>query len=240
MVLMNQVLIPYHPGLIPDSKLIPSCKSNAFLGGVCFMRGYGFGIRNHTWVMASEQRRVRGRGSSRVPSPLGISSSPGAKVGENVDNSMASSEWRRRKWTSTVWRHYELSDEKNYEDGIPRAICKYCNGGPTYANSSLGTSNFKGHIESCRARNSGTIGEMVLGNEGLLVKKIDQFHYKEKVALAIIRHGYPFTYAEHEGNRDIYLYLKDNVKFMSGNTAKNHCMKIHKREKKTLGKEWVK
>ncbi|KAK9734436.1 hypothetical protein RND81_04G139500 [Saponaria officinalis] len=204
----------------------------------------------------STQRRGRGRVNVRratasgIPSPLGQShasssssmspgtmSPPSTPSGEDTEQSAASSELRKRKWSSPVWRHYDVFDGKNYEDGKPRAICKYCKGGPLYANSGLGTSNFKRHTESCHARTSGHTGEMVPGKDGLLIKKIDQFHYKEKVALTIIRHGYPFTYAEHEGNRDLHSYLNDNVKFMSRNTAKNYCMKIHKREKKKLKEE---
>ncbi|KAK9677476.1 hypothetical protein RND81_11G145400 [Saponaria officinalis] len=204
----------------------------------------------------STQRRGCGRvnvrrlGARGIPSPLGQSqassssslspgtiSPPPTLSGEDTEHSGASSELRKRKWSSPVWRHYDVFDGKNYEDGKPRAICKYCKGGPLYANLGLGTSNFKRHTESCHARTSGHTGEMVPGKDGLLIKKIDQFHYKEKVALTIIRHGYPFTYAEHEGNRDLHSYLNDNVKFMSRNTAKNYCMKIHKREKKNLKEE---
>ncbi|KAK9706692.1 hypothetical protein RND81_07G145300 [Saponaria officinalis] len=161
-------------------------------------------------------------------------SPPSTPSGEDTEQSAASSELRKRKWSSPVWRHYDVFDGKNYGDGKPRAICKYCKGGPLYANSGLGTSNFKRHTESCHARTSGHTGEW---SYQFFLKKIDQFYYKEKVALTIIRHGYPFTYAEHEGNRDLHLYLNDNVKFMSRNTAKNYCMKIHKREKKKLKEE---
>ncbi|KAK9755535.1 hypothetical protein RND81_01G032400 [Saponaria officinalis] len=200
------------------------------------------------------QRRGRARGiglygrSTRargVPSPLGqsqvsssssmsqdVSSSPSTPIEEN-DYSGTSSDSRKRKWSSPVWDHYDTIDG----DGISRAFCKYCKEGPILAISGMGTSNFKRHTDTCHNRPTGDTGQMVPGKKGMLVKEINQLIYKEKVALTIIRHGYPFTYAEHEGNRDLHLYLNDNVKFMSRNTAKNYCMKIHEREKKKLTEE---
>lgn len=79
---------------------------------------------------------------------------------------------------------------------------------------------------------------MILTKDGKLAKKINPFIYKKKVALAVIRHAYPFTFAEHEGNIDIHTYLHEDIKPIIRNTAKNLVMKIHKREKFRL-KEYL-
>ena len=67
-----------------------------------------------------------------------------------------------------------------------------------------------------------------------IIHKFDQSLYKEMVSLAIIRHGYPFTYVEHEGNRDLHMFLNEECKRISRNTAKNHVIRIHNREKQRL------
>uniref|UniRef100_A0A2N9IPK2 HAT C-terminal dimerisation domain-containing protein n=1 Tax=Fagus sylvatica TaxID=28930 RepID=A0A2N9IPK2_FAGSY len=65
-------------------------------------------------------------------------------------------------------------------------------------------------------------------------RPIDQDMYREMLALAIIRHNYPFSYAEHENNRLIHVYLNPEVKPVSRNTAKQDVIKIYKREKESL------
>ena len=52
--------------------------------------------------------------------------------------------------------------------------------------------------------------------------------------LAIIMHNYPFSYAEHENNRLIHVYLNPEVKPISRNTAKQDVIKIYKRKKESL------
>ena len=41
-------------------------------------------------------------------------------------------------------------------------------------------------------------------------------------------------YAEHEGTRNVHMFLNSDCKPISRNTTKNHVMKIHQREKKKL------
>ncbi|GMY09741.1 zinc finger BED domain-containing protein RICESLEEPER 2-like, partial [Fagus crenata] len=65
-------------------------------------------------------------------------------------------------------------------------------------------------------------------------RPIDQDMYREMLALAIIMHNYPFSYAEHENNRLIHVYLNPEVKPVSRNTAKQDVIKIYKREKESL------
>jgi len=93
-----------------------------------------------------------------------------------------------------VWNHYIIKEGKHFSDGKDRAYCKYCNGGPIDADSSNGTSNFRRHTESCSARSSTDVGQVMMAKDGQLARKFSRFEYKELVAQAIIRHGYTYTY----------------------------------------------
>ena len=65
-----------------------------------------------------------------------------------------------------MWKHYNIREGKHFPDGKDRAYCKYCNGGPIDANSSNGMSNFKHHMESCSARSSTDVGQLMMAKVG--------------------------------------------------------------------------
>jgi len=138
---------------------------------------------------------------------------------------------KKRHWNSPVWSHYNIKEGKHFSDDKVRTYCKYCNEGPVDADSSDGTSNFRRHIESCSACSSTNVGQLMMAKDGQLARKFSRFEYKELVAQAIIRHSYTYTFGEHEGNRIIHVYLNENCVPISMNTAKSHCLKIHKRKK---------
>ncbi|KAJ8441774.1 hypothetical protein Cgig2_009020 [Carnegiea gigantea] len=161
--------------------------------------------------------RGRGRrgsaGGASSPSPLGRyttpepiypsgSSTPCAPIAVEVDDDSPSD--KKRHWTSSVWKQYNMKEGKHFSNGKDRAYCKYYNGGPVDADSSNGTSNFRRHTESCSARSSTDVGQMMMTKDGKLARKINRLEYKELVAQAIIRHGYPYTFVEHEGNCTIH------------------------------------
>ena len=54
------------------------------------------------------------------------------------------------------------------------------------------------------------MGQLMMAKDGQLARKFSRFEYKGLVAQAIIRHGYTYTFAEHEGNRTIHVYLNEN------------------------------
>jgi len=54
------------------------------------------------------------------------------------------------------------------------------------------------------------------------------------LARAIIRHGYSFSWVEHEGNREIHTFLDNEVRTITRNTAKADCLKLHIQFKKQL------
>ncbi|KAL3347819.1 hypothetical protein AABB24_021458 [Solanum stoloniferum] len=92
------------------------------------------------------------------------------------------------------------------------------------ADSVSGTSNLKRHIS-------------LHLDKGQEHKPIDQTIYREKVSVAILKHNYPFSFAEHQGNRDIHLYLNSTVKTISRNTAKSDILKMYDRKKEYLKSE---
>ena len=58
--------------------------------------------------------------------------------------------------------------------------------------------------------------------------------YREKIAMAIIKHNYSFLFTKHEINREIHILLNPDVKPISQNTAKSNVLKIYKRKKENL------
>jgi hypothetical protein len=65
----------------------------------------------------------------------------------------------------------------------------------------------------------------------LRAKKINPDVYREKMAIAIMKHNYPYSIVEHEGLRDVFTYLNDEVKLYTRNTAKADCWKLYDKEK---------
>jgi Domain of unknown function (DUF4413)/BED zinc finger len=120
---------------------------------------------------------------------------------------------------SPAWSHFS----KIMEHNTVKAKCNYC-GNKYMAHSKIGTTNMNRHLQSCkkRARASDEIEEGV--SRG---KRIDQNVYREKLARAVLLHGYAFLWAEHEGDRDIHLYLNENVRVISRNTLKSECLKLY-------------
>ena len=104
-----------------------------------------------------------------------------------------------------MWNHYIIKEGNHFSDGKDRAYCKYCNGEPIDADSNNGTSNFRHHTESRSAHSSTDVGQLMMAKDGQLARKFSRFEYKELVAQAIIRHGYTYTFAEHEGNQTIHV-----------------------------------
>ncbi|XP_074293217.1 zinc finger BED domain-containing protein RICESLEEPER 2-like [Silene latifolia] len=162
----------------------------------------------------------------------GNSSSTPSSQNDNIPALSVSFETQTRKWTSSTWQHYNVFEESLFPDGIARAICKYCDGGPTLANSANGASHFKRHTETCPKRP--ILGVTHLTSDGSFIKKLDPLVYKEIMAVAIIRHAFSFSYAEYNRNSGLHEGLNESYKPISRNTLRNCCMKIQKREKQIL------
>ncbi|XP_057976643.1 zinc finger BED domain-containing protein DAYSLEEPER-like [Malania oleifera] len=140
---------------------------------------------------------------------------------------------RQRRKTSTAWDEFYLLPID--VDGKQKAKCKKC-GAEYVANASThGTENLRRHINSCPLRDNYDVKQMHMDyGTKLHAKKIEQDVYREKMAIAVIKHCYPFSWVEHEGNRDVHKYLNPDVKPITRNTAKADVLKIHKRGKEKL------
>ena len=93
--------------------------------------------------------------------------------GDGTNEEGSASKTRKRIWRSPVWKHYDLYEGETFDDGISRALCKYCGAGSIIADSTSGTSNFARHTESCEARTCGGQIQTVIGKDGKFMRKID-------------------------------------------------------------------
>ena len=86
----------------------------------------------------------------------------------------------------------------------------------------------KKHSEKCKAY------QAAKSSKGGGEKRFEQKVYRDLLARAIIRHGYSFSWVEHEGNREVHTYLNNEVRTITRNTAKADCLKLHAQFKKQL------
>ena len=63
---------------------------------------------------------------------------------------------------------------------------------------------------------------------------LDHEMYKEKIAKAIIKHGYSLSFVEHEGTRDLMGFLNPKASPISRNTLKSDVIKVYNKEKEKL------
>ena len=126
-------------------------------------------------------------------------------------DTISSAPKRMRCRTSSVWSDFEIlpigSDVKE------RAMCKKCQN--SFVADSNGTTSLLRHRAKCHE----------VDNQSVSHQPLDQATYREMVALAIIRHNYPFSFAEHENNRLLHCYLNPDVKTICRNTAKSDVIK---------------
>ncbi|XP_023909364.1 zinc finger BED domain-containing protein RICESLEEPER 2 [Quercus suber] len=122
--------------------------------------------------------------------------------------------------TSSIWSDFEILPKG--PDGKERAKCKKCQN--SFVADSRDTNSLLRHKAKCHE----------VDNQIVSRQPLDQAMYREMVALAIIRHNYPFSFAEHENNRLLHYYLNPDVKTISRNTAKLDVIKIYRREKENL------
>ncbi|KAI3976965.1 hypothetical protein MKX01_008823 [Papaver californicum] len=63
------------------------------------------------------------------------------------------------------------------------------------------------------------------------VEKVNHDIFREKIAMAIVKHNYPLDVVEHEGFRDICSYVNANVKHISRDTAQEDIFQLHRKQK---------
>ncbi|KAH7833404.1 hypothetical protein Vadar_006022 [Vaccinium darrowii] len=139
-------------------------------------------------------------------------------IDENFDQCSSSTVRRSKRSTFAVWGDFEKLPPS--ADGKKWAKCNYY--GQKYVISS-GTPSLICH--NCPNRDCRDFHPSI---------DIDQKRYCEKMAIAIIKHNYPFRFMEHEGIRDIHSYLNHTAKSISRNTAKADVLKLFEKEKVKL------
>ena len=138
---------------------------------------------------------------------------------DEYGDTVSSAPKRMRSRTSFVWSGFEILPKGL--DGKERAKCKKCQN--SFAADASGTTLLH-HRAKCHE----------VDNQIVSRQPLDQAMNKEMVALAIISHNYPFSFAEHENNRLLHCYLNLDVKTIFRNTAKSDVIKIYMREKENL------
>ena len=139
---------------------------------------------------------------------------------------------RQKKSTSKVWQFY---NRITGEDGKERAQCKKCGAKYLIDSKSIGTSTLNRHVKKCPRNETRDVSQLLLSKSGeVRPNKIEQDVFREKIAIAIIRHDYPFNLVEHEGFRDLCNYLNPDAKPISRNTAKADVLKLYKKHKENL------
>ena len=138
---------------------------------------------------------------------------------DEYGDTVSSAPKRTRCRTSSVWSDFEILPKG--PDGKERAKYKKCQ------NSFVADSSDTTLL--CHRAKCHQVDNQIVSRQPL-----DQAMYREMVALTIIRHNYPFSFAEHENNRLLHCYLNPDVKTISRNTAKSEVIKIYRREKENL------
>ncbi|XP_020250890.1 zinc finger BED domain-containing protein RICESLEEPER 2-like [Asparagus officinalis] len=130
---------------------------------------------------------------------------------------------RKRRQTSKVWDHFTKLSTDN--DEKTKVQCNMCN--HIYVGGH-GTKTMLRHMDSCPKRN---LDEADSSRKSM---PLNQEKYREMLARVIALHGYPFTFVEHRGNRELHSFLNSEVKHISRNTAKTDLIKLYKKEKGNL------
>ena len=139
---------------------------------------------------------------------------------DEYGDTVSSAQKRMRCRTSSVWSDFEILPKVS--NGKERAKCKKCQN--SFDASASGTTYLLRHRAKCHE----------VDNQIVSRQPLDQATYREMVALAIIRHNYPFSFAKHENNRLLHCYLNPDVKTICRNTTKLDVIKIYRREKENL------
>mgnify|MGYP004708979487 CR=1 FL=1 len=143
-------------------------------------------------------------------------------IPESGEATGESSAKRIRRQTSIAWDGFDTVAVT--ADGRKKVKCKWCAQTYLLKGNSV-TSNMLKHFESCKWR------ELKNTSFGA---PLDQHMYREKIAVAIIKHNYPFEFVEHEGIQDLHNFLCEEAKPVSRNTIKADVVRMYLREKETL------
>ena len=123
---------------------------------------------------------------------------------DEYDDTVSSAPKRMGCRTSSIQSDFEILPKG--PDGKERAKCKKCQN--SFVVDSSGTTSLLRHKAKCHE----------VDNQIVSRQPLDQAMNREMVALAIVSHNYPFSFAKHETNRLLHCYLNPDVK-----TMQEHC-----------------
>ncbi|XP_020981409.1 zinc finger BED domain-containing protein RICESLEEPER 2-like [Arachis duranensis] len=135
---------------------------------------------------------------------------------------------------SNVWRFFKKI--KKDRDGIEKAECNFCHHeykiekNPKTKNA-YGTSHLSRHIVSCKS-----IPLNIRFDDDIegLPTKIDQNVHRKKLAQAIAKHDFAFSFVEYESIRDWINYISPTIIMPSRNTLVSDLQMIYSTEKEKL------
>nr|GFA61953.1 zinc finger BED domain-containing protein RICESLEEPER 2-like [Tanacetum cinerariifolium] len=133
--------------------------------------------------------------------------------GDNEDDASSATSMKDR---SLVWSCFKKIEGVTPADR--KATCHNC--GKVYsAKPSSGTRNLKRRMLKCFNFEEG----------GPPQKRapLDQDMYREKMAIAIIKHNYPFKYVKHEATRQLHKFLHRDAAPICRNSAKKNVIAIN-------------
>ena len=110
--------------------------------------------------------------------------------------------------------------------------------------SKYGTGNLRRHLKSCVRRDTRDVDQLLISQEmgtmSLGGHKVDPERFRELVAIAMIKHEFPFSFVEYEGIRAIFQYMSPDLNLVSRNTAKIDSLKYITEKKKQESKVCLK
>ena len=112
---------------------------------------------------------------------------------DEYGDTVSSAPKRMRCRTSSIWSDFEILLKSS--NGKERAKCKKCQN--SFVAGSSGTTSLLRHRAKCHE----------VDNQIVSRQPLDQAKYREMVALEIIRHNYPFSFAKHENNRLLHCFI---------------------------------
>ncbi|XP_059663425.1 zinc finger BED domain-containing protein RICESLEEPER 3-like [Cornus florida] len=149
---------------------------------------------------------------------------------------LATSQARKRKLTSKVWKDFEnvILDGPN---GGSFAICHHCKK-KLVAEPSSGTSHLKQHLKRCVKRTNTDIRQKMIARppnvDGSM--QFGNFTFTQEVsrnelANAIVLHEYPLSIVEHIGFKRFVSSLQPGFTMMTRNTIRSDIMKLYQSKK---------
>lgn len=185
---------------------------------------------------------------NEVNEPVRVDSSQNGEIPENEKGKDQVEERvpkKKRKKTSAVWEDF---DEIELNDGVKKAVCKYCKEKLSTGGKGSSTSHLKRHSELCmhkklheRAqKKQPTIPfKPSSASNPFLVPgvKYSNGKMREIIATCIMVHEYPFSMVEDDVLMWGFQFANPDFQKVCRKTIRSDCLAIYEAEKKALKAE---